>query len=90
MEDMLIETESGSTYKIVHGICVKKDKFGNHVDTLKVWNTKAIPEHVTTAEEVWDMEPSPPEVGKRMYIYGKDSWWLSTNVTAIIPLKRDK
>jgi hypothetical protein len=89
LPDMLIETESGSTYKIVRGICVKKDKFGNRVDTLKVWNIKSIPDNIKTAEEVYSLNPSEPEVGKRMFIYGRDSYWLSTKIIAIIPLRKE-
>lgn len=78
-----VVTESGSTYIIREGFCVKTNSEGMKVDAFKLWKIKACPEDVSTFEEIYGLEHGMPEVGKRMFISGKDSWWLSTQVKSI-------
>lgn len=81
---MVITTESGSVYKIdERGIMNKYNADGVHVDAWKIWKMKAVPLEVKDMYEVFDLPYSEPEVGKRLYVGGKDAWWLSTPVVRI-------
>jgi hypothetical protein len=44
---------------------------------------KAVPTDVKDMKEVWDLPYSEPEIGKLLYVGGKDGWWLSTPVVRI-------
>jgi hypothetical protein len=84
MQDMKITTKTGSVYKIKNNVCYKHDKDGELLDVFKVFVTKAI--HVDfegTMGDVYNMPNSEPEVGKLLYIAGKEGWWLSTSVVSI-------
>lgn len=86
---MRIITETGSTYTInERGICIKHDSSGRGIDAYKVYITKAIPEEVSSMQEVHALPESKPEVGKRLYVGGKDGWWLSTLVVSIEKLAK--
>lgn len=83
---MRILTRSGSRYEIdERGICKKYNSGGVGVDAFKVYVMKSVPKDVQNMQEVWDLPESEPEVGKLLYIGGKDGWWLSTEVVAIEP-----
>lgn len=77
---MKITTESGSVYKIDDNICRKYDRNGTCIDSFKVYAMKAVPDSVTTLMEIYELPDSEPQIGLRMYISGKDSWWISTRV----------
>lgn len=81
---MKIHTESGSTYELIDNLCRKHNAEGTVIDTFKVYFMKAVPTSgISTMEEVFDLPTSEPEVGKRLYLGGRDSWWLSTEVVRI-------
>lgn len=80
---MKIHTESGSTYSIVDGFCVKTDRDGNRVDSFKVWGMKSIPRHDITWEELAEIPQGEPVIGDRLYISGKDVWWVTTRVVEV-------
>jgi hypothetical protein len=81
---MKIHTASGSAYELENGICRKRNSEGTVIDTFKVYFTKAVPmSGISTMEEVYDLPNGEPEVGKRLYLGGRDSWWLSTEVMRI-------
>lgn len=81
---MRILTKSGSRYEIdERGIVKKYNSEGIGVDAFKVYVMKAVPLDVSSMKEVWDLPESEPEVGKLLYVGGKDGWWLSTEVVAI-------
>jgi len=82
---MKIKTISGSLYDIdnVSGVCHKYDASGECIDAFKAFYMKAIPTTVKTLGEIWDYPFSKPEVGKLLYISGRESWWLSTEVVYI-------
>jgi len=79
---MVIVTESGAQYRIVDGFCKKYDSDGVIVDVFKVYSVKALDEGVESWEDVHN-SPDGPEVGKRMYVSGSDSWWISTKVVSV-------
>lgn len=81
---MRILTKSGSVYEIDDsGILKKYDSSGRGIDAWKIYQMKAVPLDVVDIKEIWDMPSSEPEVGKRLYVGGKDGWWLSTPVVRI-------
>jgi hypothetical protein len=81
---MKITTETGSVYEIDDRlICRKYDKNGVGIDSFKVWYMKSVPDDVLTMSELYDLPKGDPEVGKRLYLGGRDSWWLSTRVVKI-------
>lgn len=81
---MRISTESGSVYEINdRGIMTKYDSDGHGVDSWKIYRMKAVPTDVKDMKEVWDLPQSEPEIGKLLYVGGKDGWWLSTPVVRI-------
>lgn len=83
---MKITTESGSVYEIKDGLCNKYDSTGERIDAFKVWYMKVVPDWVTTAKEIYDLPDDTrrePEIGKRLYLGGKDTWWISTKVVSI-------
>lgn len=81
---MKIHTVSGSMYEIdERGIMTKYNAEGRGVDAYKIYQMKAVPTEVKDMKEVWDLPYSQPEIGKLLYVGGKDGWWLSTPVVRI-------
>lgn len=81
---MQILTKSGSRYEIdERGIVKKYNSEGVGIDAFKVYVMKAVPLDVKDMKEVWGLPESKPEVGKLLYVGGKDGWWLSTEVVSI-------
>ena len=81
---MRILTKSGSRYEIDdHGILKKYNSEGVGIDAFKVYVIKSVPKNVQNMKEIWDLPESEPEVGKLLYVGGKDGWWLSTEVVEI-------
>jgi len=81
---MKIVTETGSTY-VVDDLkhCVKYDKVGNMVDQFFVTDMKAVPNTVSNWKQVFESPKTKIVVGKRMFIGGRDSWWISTKVVSV-------
>ena len=81
---MKVTTESGSVYQInQHGIMTKYNADGRGIDAWKILQMKAVPTDVKDMKEVWDLPHGEPEIGKLLYVGGKDGWWLSTPVVRI-------
>jgi hypothetical protein len=81
---MKITTESGSVYEIdSRGVCVKKDSEGKKVDAFKVFSLKPVPDNLTEWAELLEIPNSRPSVGKRMYISGLNTYWISTAVVRV-------
>lgn len=80
---MKVFTETDSCYVIEDSLCKKLDSAGRTVDVFKVYMIKAVSDEVNSIEELHELERGEPEVGKRLYISGKDTWWISTKVTRI-------
>lgn len=86
MDTLRILTKSGSRYEIdERGIVKKYNAEGVGIDAFKVYVMKSVPKDVQNMKEVWDLPESEPEVGKLLYVAGKDGWWLSTEVISIDP-----
>lgn len=87
---MKVTTESGASYTLVNGICTKVDHEGYDCGAFKVWTMKAIDTQLVdgkSMEEVWEViyntPIGEPEVGKRLFLSGRDEWWISTPVVSI-------
>ena len=82
---MRITTESGAVYEIIGGICCKTGHRGEVYSPFMVWTMKAIDQDnpPATWEELRTIPDGDPEIGKRMYVSGKDEWWISTKVVSI-------
>lgn len=81
---MRITTESGSVYNIdSRGICIKSNSEGKQIDAFKVIAIKAIGENVSQWSDLAEIPNSSPVVGKRMYISGFNTWWVSTAVVKV-------
>jgi len=81
---MVIITESGSQYRIFDGLCKKFNAEGEMVDTFKAYQFKALDDDVSSWEDIADC-PDGIEVGKRAYIGGFNTWWVTTKVVELIP-----
>lgn len=79
---MVIVTESGAQYRIIDGVCKKYDNTGAMVDVFKVWEMKAVEPWMKSWEDLYESKDEV-EVGKSMYISGRDGWWISTPVVSI-------
>jgi hypothetical protein len=79
---MVVTTESGAQYRIIDGLCKKYDAYDVIVDVFKVYSIKALDEHVESWEDIHNSEDGPA-VGKRMYVSGPNSWWISTKVVSV-------
>lgn len=81
---MKIYTASGSVYDLGERLCRKYNAEGTLIDAFKVYFMKTVPlKGIETMEEVYDLPNGVPEVGKRLYLGGRDNWWLSTEVVKI-------
>jgi hypothetical protein len=79
---MVITTQSGAKYRIVDGLCKKYDSDGIIVDVFKVWDMRAVEPGLESWEDLAECN-SEIQIGKRMYISGKDNWWITTPVVSI-------
>lgn len=81
---MKITTESGSVYDIDdYGMCVKTDKHGRRVDMFKPLVVIPVPDEVKIVKEIYTLPQGEPVVGKRLYISGLNTWWLTTPVVSV-------
>lgn len=81
---MLISTKSGSRYEIApNGVCRKYDSQGEMIDAFKVFYMRPVPLNVSSMDEIYKLPEAGPEIGKCLYIGGRDNWWLSTEVVSI-------
>jgi hypothetical protein len=87
MKTLYIVTETGSEYEFTNNLCIKNGKV-----EFKMWWSYCFDDYdKMTLSEVpkpFIDEDSdkrlPLQVGKRMYVGGKDSFWISTRIVSII------
>ena len=83
---MKIITESGSVYNLTGGYCVRNGQF-----QFKIWYTYCFDyedgmpvSKIPLPYEANDAEKRLAiQVGKRMYLGGKDGWMISTKIVSI-------
>ena len=84
---MIITTESGTVYDLTSGYCIRNGQF-----EFKYWYkycfdyeegspTSEIPQPYKDQDSGRML---PLQVGKRMYISGKDGWIISTKIVSIV------
>jgi hypothetical protein len=85
-KQMILTTESGSMYNLDGGFCIKNGEF-----QFKIWWAYCfeLTEGMRTNDlpQPFDEKDTgrrlPLQVGKCMYIGGKDGWWVSTPIVSI-------
>jgi hypothetical protein len=80
---MRVKTISGSIYEFKDSLCTKFNKEGEIVDSFKFWSMKPVPDEVIEMSQLYLLPEGKPEVGKRLYVSSRYSWWLSTQVVSI-------
>lgn len=81
---MKITTETGSVYTIDdHGICVKTDKSGRRIDAFKPFVMIPVTDEVETISDIRALPHGDPVVGCRLYLSGRNVWWLTTYVVSV-------
>lgn len=82
---LVIKTETGSVYSIRNGIYMK-----NGGNPRKIWTLKSLDadfQPINFDDLHNELEKTPnvdrPEVGKRMYISGREGWNYSTVVVSV-------
>lgn len=78
-------TETGSTYEIRRGIYTKNGRYPQRIWTLKVLDYNFQPANFDELHDELDKVENTdrPEVGKRLYIAGRDGWDYSTRVVSV-------
>jgi len=83
---MIITTETGSIYDLRNGYCFKNGEF-----QFKTWWAYCFDNYegmkVNELPSAFGEEDThkrlPVQVGKHMYIGGKDGWWVTTKIVSI-------
>lgn len=94
LDDTVIKTETGSVYEFRHGVCTKRDSHGRWLDVFKVFYITGVSPDTKTMDGIFEsisngtLERRLPKVGERMYVSGRDGWWLSTPVVSIKKSKK--
>lgn len=83
---MVITTESGSVYRFNDSMCFKNGEFQFRAwwmycfDSVDGMRVDDIPQPFVDADADKRL---PLQVGKQMYLGGKDGWWISTKIISI-------
>lgn len=83
---MKVTTESGAVYRITKNrICYKTDHYGHTYPPFKIWVMKSLdPDNLPFEwSSLNEIPTGPPEIGKRLYVAGREEWWISTRVVSI-------
>jgi hypothetical protein len=89
---MKITTESGTIYDLTNGYCTRNGRF-----EFKYWYKYCFDyedgEPVSKIPQPYEVKDAdrrlPIQVGKRMYLGGKNGWRISTKIVSIEETKRD-
>lgn len=80
---MKVYTESGAIYDIDSGNVCRKYRDGKLVDSFKAFFIRPVPDSVTEFKEIFELPEDELKPGDRLYISGKDAYWLSTKIDRI-------
>jgi len=81
---MKITTETGSIYDINRdSLLCQKYSDGKLVDAFKAYFMRSVPDSITSVEEIYELPEGDLKLGDRLYISGKDNWWISTKMVRI-------
>lgn len=81
MQDVLIvTTEHGTTYEFVEDLCLRN---GEHI--MKIWTMKSGVGVYSPGETNASWKDTRcPEVGKNMFVAGREGWYNSTEVVSVV------
>jgi hypothetical protein len=88
-----ITTKSGSSYIIDDGYFAKNNTEWHSVHDLFFFNLEDLgivrnwPEFFAYSKDM--PKTFEPEVGKHMYISGRDVWWISTEIVGVEEVSND-
>lgn len=80
---MKVTTESGALYEIRDGICTKTGHEGRVHGPFKVVVSRVVDNDVILWPQVYTSPEGEPTVGKRWYVAGFDTSWLTTTVVDV-------
>lgn len=85
---MKIKTSSGSEYLIENGMFIKNNHQWNSIWDMYFFDLKDLDVSIKSWETYFEYAKTmpktyEPEVGKHMYISGKDVWWISTKIISV-------
>lgn len=89
MQDVTVATtETGTTYELVGNFCLRTDNGYQHI--MKVWTMMAgsAPYLPGESNPSWK-DVSSPEVGKRLFVSGKEGWYCSTPVVSVVHERKE-
>lgn len=69
---------------MANGRCLKTSNTGAKYDSFAIRTVSGLPaDFGGTLLDVFQMESKEPAVGERLFISGKDEWWISTPIISI-------
>ena len=86
MQDVLVATtETGTTYEIVENYCLRN---GNHI--MKIWTMMSgVGQYIPGEDNPSWSNVSTPEVGKRLFVSGKEGWYCSTPIQSVEIVRKE-
>lgn len=86
MQDVTVATtETGTTYEFVGNLCLR-----NQEHIMKIWTMMAGKDPYLPGESnpSWK-DVSSPEVGKRLFVSGKEGWYCSTPILSVELVRKE-
>ena len=85
---MKIITKTGSEYVIEDGMFIKNGFQWHTISDMFFFDIKDLDPTVKGWVDFWKFsktmnKSSEPEVGKHMYIEGRDVWWITTEIVGV-------
>ena len=86
MQDVTVATTStGSTYEFVENFCLKNQR---HI--MKIWTMMSgVDPYVTGESNPSWKDVSTPEVGKRLFVSGKEGWYASSPIQSVELVRKE-
>lgn len=86
MQDVTVATTStGSTYEFVENFCLKNQR---HI--MKIWTMMSgVDPYVPGESNPSWRDVSTPEVGKRLFVSGKEGWYCSTPIVSVELVRKE-
>lgn len=92
MQDVLVvTTEHGTTYEFFEDFCLRtKNTRGSYGHIMKIWTMKSGVGVYEPGEanSSWK-DTRSPEVGKNLYVAGREGWYNSTKVVSVARVRKE-
>ena len=86
MQDVTVATtETGTTYEFVENFCLRN---GNHIMKIYVMMSGVDPYIPGDDNPSWK-DVTSPEVGKRLFVSGRDGWYASTPIKSVELVRKE-